>query len=86
MKKLMVSAFALAMMTTGAMAGEQLTTAQLDQVTAGFFDVQVNKNSTKQTAVAISKSNNKCAFALCATGGSLANAQNYNATGQANIN
>ena len=37
MKKLMVSAFALAMMTTGAMAGEQLTTSQLDQVTAGVL-------------------------------------------------
>ncbi len=44
MKKLMVSAFALAMMTTGAMAGEQLTTSQLDQVTAGFFDTQRNRN------------------------------------------
>jgi hypothetical protein len=85
MKKLMVSVFALGMMTTGAMAGEQLTTAQMDQVTAGFFDTQVNFNKTRQTAIAVSRSNNKCAIALCATGGSVAQASNYNATGQANV-
>ena len=68
------------------MAGEQLTVSQLDQVTAGFFDVQVNRNKTTQVAIAASRSNNRCAIALCATGGSVANAQNYNATGQANVN
>jgi len=80
MKKLMVSAFALAMMTTGAMAGEQLTTAQLDQVTAGglFIGNQVNLNVTKQRAVAVNKQ--KC---FACNGG--AAAANYNGTTQFNI-
>jgi hypothetical protein len=85
MKKLIVSVFALGMMTTGAMAGEQLTTAQMDQVTAGFV-IQSNFNNTRQRAVAVSRSNNRCAIALCATGGSVAQASNYNETKQSNRN
>ena len=84
MKKLMVSAFALAMMTTGAMAGEQLTTAQLDQVTAGFFDRQTNVNFTKQKAVAVAVNRTNCAIAVCG-GGAAAQAGNWNSTTQFNI-
>ena len=65
MRKLVISAFALAAMTSFAMAGEpmKLTSSQLDQVAAGnpcskaFASVAtcVQNNVTKQTAVAVSK-------------------------------
>lgn len=86
MKKLMTSVFALAMMTTGAMAGEVLTTSQLDQVKAGFFDDQFNINKTVQIAVAKAKATSVC---IVCGGGSTAAAQavasNANQTGQANV-
>ncbi len=84
MKKLLVSAFALAMMSTGAIAGEQLTTSQLDQVTAGFFDTQDNANRTTQVAIAAARGSNLCAIAVC-TAGAVATAANSNVTGQANV-
>jgi hypothetical protein len=65
MRKLVISAFALAAMTSFAMAGEpvKLTSSQLDLVAAGnpcskaFLSIAtcVQSNVTKQTAVAISK-------------------------------
>jgi hypothetical protein len=83
MKKLMVSAFALAMMTTGAMAGEQLTSSQLDQVTAA--GVQFNISKIKQIAIASADANNVCAFAKCRSGGAVAAASNTAVVGQANV-
>jgi hypothetical protein len=61
MRKLVISAFALAAMTSFAMAGEpvKLTSSQLDQVAAGnpcqfaFKSACVQSNWTSQTAVAI---------------------------------
>jgi hypothetical protein len=60
MRKLVISAFALAAMTSFAMAGEpvKLTASQLDQVAAGnpcsfsIKSVCIQTNFTKQTAVA----------------------------------
>jgi hypothetical protein len=85
MKKLMVSVFALTMMATGAMAGERLTTSQLDQVSAGFV-IQTNVNLTRQIAFASARASNFCAFAKCKSGGAVAVASNSNVTGQANVN
>jgi hypothetical protein len=87
MKKLMVSVFALGMMTTGAMAGEQLTTAQMDQVTAGFV-IQANVNFTDQVAVARARGGNACVVAICKQKqrDNTALASNSNVTGQANVN
>jgi hypothetical protein len=83
MRKLVISAFALAAMTSFAMAGEpvKLTTSQLDQVAAGnpcskafkSFATCIQTNWTNQTAVAVS-------------GGGVfsgASASNLNATQQA---
>jgi hypothetical protein len=61
MRKLVISAFALAAMTSFAMAGEavKLTSSQLDQVAAGnpcsfsFKSACVQSNWTSQTAVAV---------------------------------
>jgi hypothetical protein len=80
MRKLMISAFALAAMTSFAVAGEpvKLTSSQLDQVAAGnpcsasFKSVCVQANITKQTAVAVAKG-----F------GNMAVAANSNSTAQA---
>jgi hypothetical protein len=84
MRKLLVaSAFALAAMTSGAMAAEPLTTAQLDKVTAA--GVQVNVNRTIQIALARASAGNFCAFAKCSNGGAVAAAANSNVTGQANV-
>ena len=65
MRKLVISAFALAAMTSFAMAAEpvKLTSSQLDQVAAGnpcsfaFKSIAVcaNVNLTKQKAVAVAK-------------------------------
>jgi hypothetical protein len=65
MRKLVISAFALAAMTSFAMAAEpvKLTSSQMDLVAAGNpcgvnikgFSSCVNSNFTKQTAVAVSK-------------------------------
>lgn len=82
MKKLIVSAFAVAMMTTGAMAGEQLTKSQLDQVTAAGF--QLNANRTTQVAIAAARGSNLCAIAVC-TAGAVAAASNTNHTAQVNV-
>jgi hypothetical protein len=88
MRKLfVVSAFALATLTSGAMATEPLTEAQLDKVTAGVF--QQNNNFTKQIAVAVSEAEAGCFVAICKHSGnaaSLAAATNSNVTGQANVN
>lgn len=86
MKKLMVSVFALTMMATGAMAGERLTTSQLDQVSAAGFVIQANVNLTRQIAFASARASNFCAFAKCRSGGAVAAASNSNVTGQANVN
>jgi 3D (Asp-Asp-Asp) domain-containing protein len=87
MRKLfVVSAFALATLTSGAMATEPLTVAQLDQVTAAGF--QQNNNYTRQIAVAISVAKAGCVVAICKNSGnaaSLASASNSNVTGQANV-
>jgi hypothetical protein len=87
MRKLfVVSAFALATLTSGAMATEPLTEVQLDRVTAAGF--QQNNNFTKQIAVAISEAEAGCVFAKCRHSGnasSLAAASNSNVTGQANV-
>jgi hypothetical protein len=82
-KLLVVSAFALATMTSGAMGGEQLTASQLDKVTAG--GVQVNVNRTLQIAVASARANNFCLVAICKSGGAVAAASNSNKTAQANV-
>jgi hypothetical protein len=85
-KLLVVSALALTAMTSGAMAAEQLTASQLDQVTAGFFDRQSNRNFTLQIALASADGNNVCAVAVCqqANGGAIAVANNSNSTRQKN--
>jgi hypothetical protein len=80
MRKLVISAFALAAMTSFAMAGEpvKLTSSQLDQVAAGnpcSFSVAskcIQVNVTKQKAVAIA-----------AGGFNTAVAANSNSTAQA---
>jgi hypothetical protein len=82
-KLIVVSAFALAAMTSGAMAGEQLTASQLDKVTAA--GVQVNVNRTIQVALASARASNFCAIAVCKSGGAVATAANSNVTGQANV-
>jgi len=98
MKKLVISAFVLAAMGSSAMAGEQLTSAQLDQVTAARgsqFAValarQANFNNTFQGASAFSSASGGCVLALCGRGRngnafSSASAGNYNATSQSNSN
>jgi hypothetical protein len=90
MKKLMVSMFAFAALTSTAMAGEALTTSQLDQVTAGGWgsqfasvsNYQNNSNRTYQSAKADGGCNG---FAFCHGGANgNASAQNNNATYQSN--
>jgi len=75
MKKLVISAFVLAAMGSSAMAGEQLTSAQLDQVTAARgsqFAValarQANFNNTFQGASAFSSASGGCVLASCGNG------------------
>ena len=82
-KLIVVSAFALAAMTSGAIAGEQLTPSQLDKVTAAGF--QLNFNRTIQVALASARASNFCAIAVCKSGGAVATAANSNVTGQANV-
>ena len=82
-KLIVVSAFALAAMTSGAIAGEQLTPSQLDKVTAAGF--QLNFNRTIQVALASARASNVCAIAVCKSGGAVATAANSNVTGQANV-
>lgn len=93
MKRMLVSAFALGMMTTGAMAGEQLKTSQLDQVTAGVqvavaLARQANFNATFQSANAGSAAFGGCVICSKGSGntGSSAIAANQNATQQTNSN
>jgi hypothetical protein len=91
MKKLLLSTVVAAAMSSGAMAGEPLTTAQLDQVTAG----QININLTLQHALAAAYSQGGCNVAICRSkggrsGGSgnsvaAAEALNANATTQNNV-
>jgi len=86
MKKLMVSVFALTMMATGAMAGERLTTSQLDEVTAGFLD-QTNVAVIEQFAFASARASNVCVLAICKqrNKGATAVASNSAVVGQANV-
>lgn len=97
MKKLVISAFVLAAMGSSAMAGEQLTSAQLDQVTASGFQFaaararQANFNNTFQGAAAYSSASGGCVLALCGRGKngnafSSASAGNVNGTVQSNSN
>jgi hypothetical protein len=82
-KLIVVSAFALAAMTSGAMAAEPLTPSQLDKVTAAGF--QINANRTIQVALASARAGNFCAVAKCRNGGAVAAASNTNVTGQVNV-
>jgi cytochrome c553 len=83
MKKLMVSAFALAMMTTGAMAGQPvtLTSTQLDKVSAGFFN-DGNINRTRQKADADATAVAVCGACAFNTAVAEAEATNVNITSQ----
>ena len=78
MKKLMVSVFALTMMATGAMAGERLTTSQLDQTNVAVIE---------QFAFASARASNVCVLAICKqrNKGATAVASNSAVVGQANV-
>jgi hypothetical protein len=91
MRKLAISAFALAAMASGAMAGEPvtLTDSQLDNVAAGFT-FQSNRNRTTQVALASASAHGGCIVAVCAGGyngnaSAYADAYNSNSTHQINI-
>lgn len=77
MKKLMVSAFALAMMTTGAaMAGQPvtLTDTQLDRVSAAGFAKKHFKRHGSVTQVAVAKAASAAICGICGVNASAATA------------
>ena len=90
MKKLLLSALAIAAVPAVALAEPQkLTDDQMDGVVAGllnFFTIQANINATQQQAVAAGNSTNVCVIVACGGTTGSAAATNVNVTSQRNRN